>query len=172
MNHGHMRQFCGQIHSLLRKIFSVEPPDCIFSSSETTSTNMSGLKEGNYHSRQLTPCSEIIHAWWEPIWNINEVFTLEDYSQRTLAKCADISAWAFPGAGKWKPDCSEGLCLLPHLPHPLIYHLVVWQYVMQHLRDTGSEACHHYFSCRLVFPRVTGQDRCIQETLVWTEVPT
>lgn len=72
-------------------IFHIELLNCVFSSSETTSncwSNMSGLKEGNYHSRQLIRSSGIIHAWGEPICNISEVFILDDYSQRTGAKCA------------------------------------------------------------------------------------
>lgn len=99
----------------------VELLNCVLSSSETTSncwSDMSGLKEGNYHSRQLSPCAGIIHAWWEPICNISEVFILEDYSQRTRAKSANISAWAFPAPGKWQCDCSEAWWLLPHLLHP------------------------------------------------------
>lgn len=91
------------------RIFYVELLNCIFSSSETTSnswTNVSGLQKGNYHPRQLTPCSEIIHAWWEPIWNI---FILEDCSQRTRAECTNISAWNFPGPGQWKSGWLRGL---------------------------------------------------------------
>ena len=73
--------------------------NCAFGPSDTTINcwaSPSSLKTQKHHSRQLTPSWGIIYARWEPVWNINHVSTVHDYSQRTEPKCSNTVCPGFP----------------------------------------------------------------------------
>lgn len=72
-------------------------------------TNASSLKEEKHHSPQLILSSGIIYAWRESVWDINDVFIFNYYSQRTQPEWTNTVCLGFPRACKMEPGLLQGV---------------------------------------------------------------